>query len=142
MFLTISKLNLNYIEMSILEDYVDFKQAKLLKENGFPQEFINGYKVFCTVGEFKGKIVSYNDCAPEIDKKYIASPSLYVAQKWLRNTRNIHLVIHKDRIDEWSVYGHEIAPIEFTVFPLLTGFDSYEEALSTGITKALESLKL
>ena len=63
-------------------------------------------------------------------------------KKWLRNAHNIHLVIHKDRIDEWSVYGHEIAPIEFTVFSLLTGFDSYEEALSAGITKALESLKL
>ena len=94
----------------MLEDYVNYKQAKLLKEKGFSQEFT-------------------------------ATPSLYIVQKWLRNTHNIHLVIHKDRIDEWSVYGHEIAPIEFTVFPLLTGFDSYEEALSAGITKALKSLK-
>ena len=124
------------------DDYVTFKQAKLLKENGFPQEFTNGCKVFCTVGEFKGKIVSYNDYAPERDKKSIAAPSLYAVQKWLRNAHNIHLVIHKDRIDEWSVYGHEIAPIEFTVFSLLTGFYSYEEALGAGITKALESLKL
>ena len=128
--------------MNLIDDYVSLEQAKLLKENGFPQEFTNGYKVFCTVGKFKGKIVSYNDCAPERDKKSIAAPSLYIAQKWLRNMHNIHLVIHKDRIDEWSVYGHEIAPIEFTVFPLLTGFDSYEEALSAGITKALESLNL
>lgn len=128
--------------MNLIDDYVSLEQAKLLKENGFPQEFTNGCKVFCTVGEFKGKIVSYNDCAPERDKKSIAAPSLYIAQKWLRNKHNIHLVIHKDRIDEWSVYGHEISPIEFTVFPLFTGFYSYEEALSAGITKALESLKL
>ena len=67
---------------------------------------------------------------------------MYIVQKWLRNTHNIHLVIHKDRIDEWSVYGHEISPIELTVFSLLTGFNSYEEALSAGITKALESLRL
>ena len=128
--------------MNLIDDYVSLEQAKLLKENGFPQEFTNGCKVFCTVGEFKGKIVSYNDCAPERDKKSIAAPSLYIAHKWLRNKHNIHLVIHKDRIDEWSVYGHEISPIEFTVFPLFTGFYSYEEALSAGITKALESLKL
>ena len=128
--------------MNLIDDYVSLEQAKILKENGFPQEFTNGCKVFCTVGEFKGKIVSYNDCAPERDKKSIAAPSLYVVQKWLRNTHNIHLVIHKDIIDEWSVYGHEITPIEFTVFPLHTGFDSYEEALSAGITKALESLRL
>ena len=128
--------------MNLIDDYVSLEQAKLLKENGFPQEFTNGCKVFCTVGEFKGKIVSYNDCASERDKKSIAAPSLYVVQKWLRNEHNIHLVIHKDRIDEWSVYGHEISPIELTVFSLLTGFDSYEEALSAGITKALESLKL
>ena len=128
--------------MNLIDDYVSLEQAKLLKENGFPQEFTNGCKVFCTVGEFKGKIVSYNDCASERDKKSIAAPSLYVVQKWLRNEHNIHLVIHKDRIDEWSVYGHEISPIEFTVFSFLTGFDSYEEALSAGITKALESLKL
>ena len=128
--------------MNLIDDYVSLEQAKLLKENGFPQEFTNGCKVFCTVGEFKGKIVSYNDCASERDKKSIAAPSLYVVQKWLRNEHNIHLVIHKDRIDEWSVYGHEISPIEFTVFSLLIGFDSYEEALSAGITKALESLKL
>ena len=128
--------------MNLIDDYVSLEQAKLLKENGFPQEFTNGCKVFCTVGEFKGKIVSYNDCATERDKKSIAAPSLYVVQKWLRNEHNIHLVIHKDRIDEWSIYGHEIAPIEFTVFPLHTGFSSYEEALSAGITKALESLKL
>ena len=128
--------------MNLIDDYVSLEQAKLLTENGFPQEFTNGCKVFCTVGEFKGKIVSYNDCASERDKKSIAAPSLYVVQKWLRNEHNIHLVIHKDRIDEWSAYGHEISPIEFTVFSLLTGFDSYEEALSAGITKALESLKL
>ena len=128
--------------MNLIDDYVSLEQAKLLKENGFPQEFTDGCKVFCTVGELKGKIVNYNECSKEKDKKFIVAPSLYIVQKWLRNEHNIHLVIHKDRIYEWSVYGHEIAPIEFTVFALLTEFDSYEEALSAGITKALESLKL
>ncbi len=39
--------------MSLIDDYVSLEQAKLLKEKGFPQEFTNVCKVFCTVGEFK-----------------------------------------------------------------------------------------
>lgn len=54
--------------------------------------------------------------------------------------KNIHIVIHKDVVDKWSVYGHEIAPIEFTVFDRLIGFSSYKEAILAAIDAALEYL--
>lgn len=56
-------------------------------------------------------------------------------------SKNIHIVIHKDAVDKWSVYGHEIMPIEFTVFDRLTGFDSYEEATLAAIDAILEYLE-
>lgn len=58
---------------------------------------------------------------------------------WLR-TKNIHIVITKDSIDNWSAYGHEIKPIEFTVFNRLTGYNSFEEATLEAIDAALEYL--
>lgn len=56
-------------------------------------------------------------------------------------SKNIHIVIHKDVIDKWSVYGHEIVPIEFTIFDRLTGYNSFEEATIAAIDAALEYLK-
>ena len=53
---------------------------------------------------------------------------------------NIHIEIHKDIIDKWSVYGHKISPIEFTVFDRLTGYDSFEEATLAAIDAALDYL--
>lgn len=58
-------------------------------------------KYFALLENSKARLLaSYNDCALERDKNSIAAPSLYAVQKWLRNEHNIHLVIHKDRIDD------------------------------------------
>ena len=55
-------------------------------------------------------------------------------------SKNIHIVIHKDVVDKWSAYGHEIEPIEFTVFDRLNGYDSFEEAILAAIDAALDYL--
>lgn len=55
-------------------------------------------------------------------------------------SKNIHIVIQKDIVDNWSAYGHEISPIEFTVFDRLTSYNSFEEATLAAVDAALEHL--
>lgn len=81
---------------------------------------------------------------PEIKMDKDGEPSLInpTAEQMLGffRSKNIHIVIQKDIIDNWSAYGHEISPIEFTVFDRLTGYKSYEEATIAAIDAALEYL--
>lgn len=72
---------------------------------------------------------------------WLISPTAEQMMGFFRS-KNIHIVIHKDIVDKWSVYGHEIEPIEFTVFDRLTGYNSFKEATLAAIDAALEYLHL
>lgn len=116
------------------ECYVSLEIAKLLKDAGFDWKCINRYikdtdlLVPC-LGE-----ANWNDAEWGMND-YKSAPTLTVAQKWLREVKNVDVFAYrnepKDKFEsivsfdkEWSTTGMCI--------------NAYEEALETGIKKALE----
>ena len=75
------------------EELVTLDTAKLLKEKGFD------WKCEHLIGRNK-VITKYNlpqsmSCCTEIDGESVEflCPTLYIAQKWLRETKNLHIEI-------------------------------------------------
>lgn len=116
------------------ECYVSLEIAKLLKEAGFDWKCINRYikdtdlLVPC-LGEANWNAAEWgmND--------YKSAPTLTVAQRWLREVKNVDVFAYRNEPTnkfesivsfdkEWSTTGMCI--------------NAYEEALETGIKKALE----
>ena len=124
------------------EDYVSFEQAKALKELGFDWEVVKGYSHF--PGE---KIKSCNFQEENVNKIYskwcFAAPTLDQAQKWLRNVKKTYLLIDYEKwftkpfsLEIYKEVGEKIIHKCYQ-----NGFQTYEEAISAGIDKALEILK-
>ena len=126
------------------EDYISFKQAKLLKKLGFDWECDHWYT--------SDKELCYSGCY-EFDPIVIMAPTLYQVQKWLREVKDIIIGID---FDNWyekyicHVYKKVISNskrIKDSYSSMLVtnesgeDFNTYEEALLKGITKALELLK-
>lgn len=127
-----------YIVMT--EELVTLETAKLLKEKGFNwkcEHLIDRNKVIT-----KYDLPQSMSCCMEIDDESVEflCPTLYIAQKWLRETKNLHIEIFYMRGDYW-VYGiltipeHDI--IELPNRPLVH-YKSYEEVLEAGIQEALK----
>lgn len=117
---------------------------------------ISDYTIYCTESQVRKALelnvpienVYYNVVTKEALKRYnlvmiggreYKIPTVEQMIGWLRY-KNIHIVVHKDVVDKWSAYGHNIEPIEFTVFDRLIGFNSYEEATLAAIDAALNHL--
>lgn len=122
------------------EELVTLETAKLLKDKGFNwkcEHLIDRNKVIT-----KYNLPQSMSCCMEIDDESVEflCPTLYIAQKWLRETKNLHIEIFYMRGDYW-VYGiltipeHDI--IELPNRPLVH-YKSYEEALEAGIQEALK----
>lgn len=89
------------------------------------------------IDEYENELLKYHQTI--IDDMVYCIPTAEQMMGFFRS-KNIHIVIHKDVVDDWSAYGHEIAPIEFTVFDRLVGFNSFEEATIAAIDAALNYL--
>ena len=114
----------------IEKDYCDYETCVALRELGFRDECFGHY--------YKGKF--YTDMPPKHyqSDRYISVPSLYEAQKWLRENHNLHVEVGYNPVLSWYVYRvweHQDEIAEGEAFP------SYEEALSTAIYMAIEYLK-
>ena len=78
---------------------------------------------------------------------YIPRLSLYEAQKWLREERNIDVLIELETKDihlsskYYSIYISYMSRFRREFNYISKGFDSYEEALSEGIKEAVKLLK-
>ena len=110
----------------IQEEFVTLETAKLLKEKGFKER-----KYFIDVS-------TLHHCY-----KYLSVPPQSVAQKWLCETKNIHICVYNCACG----YGYEISKadngthITSSVYegPNDGGeWDTYEEALETGLQEALK----
>lgn len=126
------------------ECYVSLEVAKLLKEAGFDWEICDGYLVHedgdvFTTGfqipyDFNGDngdlFINHNG-----HKESLSRPTLTIAQRWLREVKNVDVFAYRNEPTnkfesivsfdkEWSTTGMCI--------------NTYEEALETGIKKALE----
>lgn len=127
------------IEISNKEDYVSFEVAKLLKEKGFDKP-CNGW--YGRNGTMFYDIYRENHNSSFPDDARMSMPTLYEAQKWLREKHNIHLVTqcityhgpthHFDYKCEVFSFnrnrGYRVANIRHT----------YEETLNLGILEALK----
>lgn len=126
--------------MNTHEDYVSFEQAKRLKELGFDWECNHHYdnEGDCLLNPgIMGNI--YYNCN-ELDS-IISAPTLAQAQKWLREAKQIIIipcVAYREGIMKYDFY---IVDEPIDLFDDSELFDTYEEALSAGIDKALELLK-
>ena len=125
------------------ECYVSFEIAKLLKEAGFDWE--EHYpRNFCYVNdntELFDKSVLKNYIG-EDDVIYLA-PTLDVAQRWLREVKDIDVYIFpttnnkRGCVYEWGIktFGRALW-VEGQ--PYTNQYETYEEAQEAGIKKALE----
>lgn len=125
------------------EELVTLETAKLLKEKGFKEDVFTFYEVDCVEGDMilsetydeSENFNEKNDC--------LSAPTQSLAQKWLRETKNIHICVYNCACG----YGYEISKadngthITSSVYegPNDGGkWDIYEEALEAGLQEALK----
>lgn len=125
------------------EEFVTLETAKLLKEKGFKEDVFTFYEVDCVEGDMilsetydeSENFNEKNDC--------LSAPTQSLAQKWLRETKNIHICVYNCACG----YGYEISKadngthIASSVYegPNDGGkWDVYEDALEAGLQEALK----
>ena len=124
----------------IIEDYVSFNVAKLLKEKGFNEAchtfYDNGHK---HILKFVQKGLC-NNAAIIANNGICVAPTLQMAMKWLREIHG--LFIHIDIIREASCWLVDIQDIkgDVAIYPIKDEFPKYEEACKAAIKYCLENL--
>lgn len=105
------------------EELVTLETAKLLKEKGFQQR-----KYFINVS-------TLHHCY-----KYLSVPPQSIAQKWLRETKKLHVEVSYMYGDYWiydilTIPNHDLVGLSDRS---LVHYKSYEEALEAGIQETLK----
>jgi hypothetical protein len=126
------------------ECYVDLEVAKLLKEAGFDWK-CNG--AFISEDGIQYAFIKMDAVCDSNNSKYnpynISAPTLDVAQRWMREVKDVDIVVHID-----YHYGEQYSKAYYCPFYIGTGdklyttehFKTYEEALEAGIKNALEMI--
>ena len=121
------------------ECYVSLGVAKLLKEAGFDWEC---YELYEREYEQDGRVHAVTSANWNSSLKYYSAPTLEVAQRWLREIKNVVLLVdfnNDEDCEENERYGVTIYIAKERIIELAT-YPTYEEALETGIKKALEMI--
>lgn len=121
------------------EELVTLETAKLLKEKGFNWkcEHIIGCNKVIT----KYDLPQSMSCCTEIDNESVEflCPTLYIAQKWLRENHSIHIVVDFNQYGRWYYRLYDIKDYDFLSETEVDKiYKSYEEALEAGIQEALK----
>lgn len=132
------------------EDYVSYELAVKLKECGFDEPCDSYYDKACASDDEywhtkREEIYNWNGLDSDCQ---ISAPTLWQAQKWLREQKDVLLWVYPDR----QLTDEEYPEIELTgewwwdtegVIRECSGdtYPSYEAALSAGIAAALELIK-
>lgn len=106
-------------------EIVSYEQAVKLKEKGFNWPCPYSYS-------FK----SLTDSIHCYDSDPYA-PSLYIADKWLRDEKGLYIEIYYN-ITGWSFNIFDLKNRRYYEHNSLDSYDTYEEALFKGISKALD----
>lgn len=142
------------------EELITLETAKLLKEKGFNKSTLFAYKNNGNLYQDFNRIrLSYNSlpvpelcenfCACESDNPcykcgtavYLTSaPNQSFAQKWLRETKKLHVEVSYMHGDYWiydilTIPEHDLVGLSDRP---LVHYKSYEEALEAGIQEALK----
>ena len=130
------------------EYYVSLEVAKLLKEAGFDWEIMSFYTNDITEGcesEYELRLVKFDNWNGK-NKSWcdlVSCPTLDVAQRWLREVKDIDLYIFPTTnnkrvcVYEWGIktFGRALL-VEGQ--PYTNQYETYEEAQEAGIKKTLE----
>ena len=127
------------------KDYCDYETCVALKELGY----IGTQGECCNFGAYyqNGNDIFYDRlCNPELgEDEYLRVP-LYLAQKWLREEKKIHVEVHIAfnkyfyelfKTDEYDKHIGIQKVLKFGT----NGYKSHEEALLEGIKEAVKLLK-
>lgn len=126
--------------MNIVEDYVSFEIAKLLKEKGF-NGLCNGYYDCFTTENFHSgcEPTDFNSIDIEI-RDIVSAPTLQMAMKWLRKEYNIDILITIGGFIEKGKVYFCLVYKNLTNYGDLKECSTYEEACDAGIRYCLENL--
>ena len=134
------------------KDYCDYDTCVALKELGFSEPTLAYYHGFWPSKPLLYLVID-EDCMPEDgvnvfnllsnsnkykDSKNIDAPTLWEAQKWLREERHLHIEV-RWYSNLW--YEYEVKEAEGKILAEGSAFKTYEEAQSTAIYMAIEHLK-
>lgn len=136
------------------EDFVTYKTAQALKKCGFDWPCSHYYtkenaaddEVWITPSAFS--LEDWNNsrnAEPDFCKPICSAPTLYSAQKWLRKTKGIEVVVeprycnYKHIGYDWHIYDD--CSGDYSLRAPLPFCDSYEYALSAGIEAALKLIE-
>ena len=126
------------------ESYVSLNVAKLLKKEGFDWRVISYYRNGNDRIHFGEEPIDWNRQHSQLTiANDYSAPTLEVAQRWLREVKNIRLFVEGGN-EYYTVESY----IHYKNYWCHTGmchngleyerFNTYEEALETGIKKCLE----
>lgn len=123
------------------EDFVTYVQAVKLKELGF--DWLSN-RYYCKEDCADGQVWEYSCHPPQNysdSPRRFTAPTLAQAQKWLREVKQIIVIPCVMHIEDIMKYDFYIADEPIDLLDDSEGYDTYEQALSAGIDKALELLK-
>ena len=123
----------------IIEDYVSFETAKLLKEKGFDESC---YQKYDDEGYLSFNHVGYINSNKPCDDFYALAPTHQMAMKWLREVHNVNI----DIVPIWNQKR-----FEYQIFVITPEnakhcyiddklYLGYEEAVEAAIKYCLEEL--
>ncbi len=122
------------------EEFVTLETAKLLKEKGFVWECER--TISCDKIIRRWNHPQYISCCTEIDGELVEflCPTLYVALKWLREIKKLHVEVSYMYENYWiydilTIPNHDLVGLSDR--PIIH-YKSYEEALEAGIQEALK----
>lgn len=127
--------------MAMNEDYCNYELSVALKAAGFDEPCDHYWsKEFANSDEMVLRQASADDY--NNDDWYVphcSAPHIYKAQKWLREKKELIILIGMTRIDDWfyGIYDKCGKCLKDDG----TQRESYEVALSAGIASALELIK-
>lgn len=125
------------------EDFINYSQAIALKKLGF-DEYCD--YVFTPEEHICPKMILSFDYRER--EGYVDSPTLWQAQKWLRREKRLSIEPWSCTTGEWACTIKELPEeLDYLIEPgtkkwldLDNFYNSYEEALSEGITECLRIL--
>lgn len=127
------------------EDYVSFEQAQALKELGFDWKCNHFYHI---EDEGNTAFLSSYDNHNGRSKKFVSAPTLAQVQKWLREVKGILVYaspsVRKNEPIKWMIGVVHLLDKRENKRDWWIGaikHDTYKQALSAGLDKALELLK-
>ena len=128
----------------ITEDYCSYDVAKLLKDKGFYQDFLNATIPVWKLNGSREELAFYGDDNYPCEwEEWYSAPTHQMAMKWLREVHNLCIAPYAaayrygftiDKADIGSNLGNEIK------FYPEEEFETYENAVEAALKYCLENL--